>query len=71
MITKNVSVSHLFLQEGSFPHSLSSLFLSSSLLFLLPSPLLLYETLSLSLLSCPLLCPPALKFFTAPPGCYF
>lgn len=65
---RKVCISHLFLQKGSFPHSLSSFFLSSSQLLFLPSPLLLYETLSLCLLLCSLLCLPALQLFTTPPG---
>lgn len=67
-VNVNVCISHLFLQKGGFPHCLSSFFLSSSQLVLLPSPLLLYETLSLGLLSCSLLCPPVLQFFATPPG---
>lgn len=63
-----VCISHLFLQEGGFPHSLSSFFLSLSQLLFLSSPLLLYETLSLGLLFCSLLCLPALQLFTTPPG---
>lgn len=65
---RNVYIAHLFLQKGGFPHSLGSFFLSSSLLLFLPPPLFLYQTLSLSLLSSPLLCPLALQFFSTPPG---
>lgn len=62
------SCTDLFLQKCGFLHSLSSFFLRSPLLLILPPLLLLYEALSLGLLSCSLLCPPALQFFTTPPG---
>lgn len=64
-----ITVVHLFLQQGSFPHSLSSFFLSLPLLLLLPPPLLLYETLCLGLLLGLLLCPPALQLIPTLPGC--
>lgn len=62
------TAAHLFLQQGRFPHSLSSLFLSASLLLLLPPPLLLDEALRLRLLPGLLLCPPALQLLPTLPG---
>lgn len=62
-----VYFSYLFLQQGCLPQGLSSLLLGLSLLLLLTPNLLLDETLSFGLLSCPLLCPLALQLFTAAP----